>query len=71
MGTAGIDDAERERLERQVEAAPADVLAQLRPERREGELWHRYWHALVRGQKRRPNDVPSNEPLERSADDER
>jgi ubiquinone/menaquinone biosynthesis C-methylase UbiE len=39
-------------LERMVEAAEGEAREQLRPERREGRLWHVYWHALIRA--RRP-----------------
>jgi ubiquinone/menaquinone biosynthesis C-methylase UbiE len=38
-------------LERIVEAAQGEAREQLRPERREGRLWHTYWHALIRARK--------------------
>jgi len=31
-----------------VESATCPAREQLRPERRQGQLWHRYWHALIR-----------------------
>ncbi len=34
-----------------VESATGPALEQLRPQRRGGKLWHRYWHALVRARK--------------------
>jgi ubiquinone/menaquinone biosynthesis C-methylase UbiE len=44
--------AERmEELAAIVEAAPGAAREQLKPERREGRLWHRYWHALIRARK--------------------
>jgi ubiquinone/menaquinone biosynthesis C-methylase UbiE len=44
----------KERLEELaaiVEAASGAAREQLRPERRDGKLWHRYWHALIRARK--------------------
>ena len=44
--------AERmEELASMVEAASGAAREQLQPERREGKLWHRYWHALIRARK--------------------
>ena len=34
-----------------VEAARGKAREQLHPERREGKLWHAYWHCLIRAQK--------------------
>ena len=34
-----------------VEAASGPAREQLRPERRDGKLWHSYWHALIRARK--------------------
>ena len=34
-----------------VESATGPAREQIRPERRGGRLWHRYWHALVRARK--------------------
>ena len=52
MGTMSVGEGDAERIARAVEAAPPAVRAILRPERRDGELWHRYWHALIRARKR-------------------
>jgi ubiquinone/menaquinone biosynthesis C-methylase UbiE len=49
--TMNVEDARAEELERRIESAPAEVREQLAPERRDGELWHRYWHALIRARK--------------------
>jgi len=44
--------AERmEELAAIVEGATGAARDQLQPERREGRLWHRYWHALIRARK--------------------
>lgn len=44
--------AERvEELAAMVESAAGAAREQLRPERREGRLWHLYWHALLRARK--------------------
>ena len=44
--------AERmEELTAIVEGATGLAREQLRPERRQGKLWHRYWHALIRARK--------------------
>jgi ubiquinone/menaquinone biosynthesis C-methylase UbiE len=51
MKTMDVDPARAEELERRIESAPAEVREHLLPERREGELWHRYWHALVSARK--------------------
>lgn len=34
-----------------IESAGGEARAQLHPERREGRLWHAYWHALIRARK--------------------
>jgi ubiquinone/menaquinone biosynthesis C-methylase UbiE len=34
-----------------IEAARGEARRQLHPERREGKLWHAYWHALIRAHK--------------------
>ena len=43
--------AERARL---IESAQGEARAQLHPERRDGKLWHAYWHALIRAHKSGP-----------------
>jgi len=34
-----------------VEASEGEARRQLRPERRDGRLWHAYWHCLIRARK--------------------
>ena len=34
-----------------VESAEGEARRQLRPERRDGRLWHAYWHALIRAER--------------------
>jgi hypothetical protein len=34
-----------------IEAASGEARKQLHPERRDGRLWHAYWHALIRARK--------------------
>lgn len=34
-----------------VESAEGEARRQLRPERRDGKLWHAYWHALIRAER--------------------
>ena len=34
-----------------IESAEGEARNQLHPERREGKLWHAYWHALIRAHK--------------------
>jgi len=48
----GVPAAEVEPLARVLESAAGAARTQLRPERREGHLWHAYWHGLIRA--RRP-----------------
>jgi ubiquinone/menaquinone biosynthesis C-methylase UbiE len=44
--------AERmEELAAIIEGATGVAREQLQPERRDGKLWHRYWHALIRARK--------------------
>ena len=47
----GVPAEKVEALAAIVESAAGPARDQLRPERREGRLWHRYWHALVRARK--------------------
>jgi ubiquinone/menaquinone biosynthesis C-methylase UbiE len=51
MGTMDVHGERAEEIARRIESAPAEVREVLAPERRDGELWHRYWHALVRARK--------------------
>jgi len=43
--------SQRNELAAIVEAASGPAREQLRPERRDGKLWHSYWHALIRARK--------------------
>ena len=52
MSNMAVPPDREEELARTIEAAPAAVLQELRPRRRDGRLWHTYWHALIRA--RRP-----------------
>lgn len=52
MRTMAVDPVLADDLARVVEAAEGEALAQLHPQRREGTLWHAYWHCLIRA--RRP-----------------
>lgn len=47
----GVAPEEIEELAAIVESAEGESRAALRPERREGKLWHRYWHAQIRARK--------------------
>ena len=38
-------------LARVIESAEGEACTQLHPERRDGKLWHAYWHALIRAHK--------------------
>ncbi len=40
-----------EELAAMVETATGPAREQLKPERRDGRLWHNYWHALIRARK--------------------
>lgn len=51
MKTSKADEATAERLARVIEQAPEEARAILQPERRDGDLWHCYWHALIRARK--------------------
>jgi len=47
----GFPEERVEELAAIVEAATGPAREQLHPERREGKLWHNYWHALLRARK--------------------
>jgi ubiquinone/menaquinone biosynthesis C-methylase UbiE len=51
MATMDVDPERARELAAIVEGATDAAREQLQPERREGELWMRYWHALVRARK--------------------
>ncbi len=38
-------------LARVIEASEGEARDQLHPVRREGKLWHAYWHCLIRAHK--------------------
>ena len=51
MGNMAVEPELSADLARVIEAAQGEARAQLHPERREGKLWHAYWHALIRAHK--------------------
>jgi ubiquinone/menaquinone biosynthesis C-methylase UbiE len=52
MGNMAVPPEQEEKLAALVESAAGRARDELRPERRQGRLFHRYWHALIRA--RRP-----------------
>jgi ubiquinone/menaquinone biosynthesis C-methylase UbiE len=52
MGNMSVPPALAGELAEVVEVASGEARSQLHPERRDGKLWHAYWHCLIRG--RRP-----------------
>ena len=51
MGNMNVPPERRAELARVIESAQGEARVQLHPERREGRLWHAYWHALIRAHK--------------------
>jgi ubiquinone/menaquinone biosynthesis C-methylase UbiE len=51
MNTMAVAPALASELAGMIESAEGEALAQLHPERREGKLWHAYWHCLIRAHK--------------------
>jgi ubiquinone/menaquinone biosynthesis C-methylase UbiE len=51
MHTMAVEPAVAADLARVIERAEGDALAQLHPVRRDGKLWHAYWHCLIRARK--------------------
>jgi|SRR5579864_4894772 len=51
MGNMAVDLDLAVELASLIEAAEGEALAQLHPVRRDGKLWHAYWHCLVRAHK--------------------
>ncbi len=51
MGNQGIGPELSAELAELIEAAEGQARVQLHPERRDGKLWHAYWHALIRAHK--------------------
>jgi ubiquinone/menaquinone biosynthesis C-methylase UbiE len=52
MRNMAVAPALAEELARVIEAADGEARSQLHPERRDGHLWHAYWHCFIRA--RRP-----------------
>lgn len=51
MSTMAVKPALSAELAAVIESAEGQARKQLRPERRDGKLWHAYWHALIRAHK--------------------
>ena len=51
MGNMAVAPALSAELASVIESADGKAREQLHPERREGNLWHAYWHALIRAHK--------------------
>ena len=51
MKNMAVEPALAEDLATVIESAEGEARNQLHPERREGKLWHAYWHALIRARK--------------------
>jgi len=52
MGNMAVRPGLAEELAGVIESAEGEARTQLHPERRDGKLWHAYWHALIRAHKR-------------------
>jgi ubiquinone/menaquinone biosynthesis C-methylase UbiE len=51
MGNMAVEPELAAQLASVIEAAEGEALSQLHPVRREGRLWHAYWHCLIRAHK--------------------
>ncbi len=51
MGNMAVGAPLSAELARLIESSSGEARAQLHPVRREGKLWHAYWHALIRARK--------------------
>ena len=51
MGNMDVKPALAAELAGVIESSEGQARKQLRPERRDGKLWHAYWHALIRAHK--------------------
>ena len=51
MQTMAVDPAVASELASRIESAEGDAREQLHPQRRDGKLYHAYWHALIRAHK--------------------
>ncbi len=54
MNTMGVPPERADELARVIESSEGEARTQLHPERRDGKLWHAYWHALIRARKPGP-----------------
>lgn len=52
MNTMAVDPELAKELAGIIESAQGEALEQLHPVRRDGKLWHAYWHCLIRAHKR-------------------
>ena len=51
MGNQAVEPGLAAELAALIESAEGEALEQLHPVRREGKLWHAYWHCLIRAHK--------------------
>ena len=51
MGNQAVAPGQAAELAMLIEGTEGAARTQLRPERRDGKLWHAYWHALIRARK--------------------
>lgn len=51
MGNMAVAPALSADLARVIESAEGEARGELHPERRDGRLWHAYWHCLIRARK--------------------
>ena len=51
MTTMEVEPALAEELAHVIERSEGEARSQLHPERRDGKLWHAYWHCLIRAHK--------------------
>lgn len=51
MGNMAVEPALAAELAKVIEATEGEARRQLHPERRDGKLWHAYWHCLIRARK--------------------
>jgi len=51
MGNMAVVPELAAKLAELIESAEGEARAQLHPERRDGKLFHAYWHALIRAHK--------------------
>ena len=51
MGNMAVALALSDDLARVIESSEGEARSELHPERRDGKLWHAYWHCLIRARK--------------------